>query len=144
MDPKYLELVKSSFDKVTPIADTAAAMFYAKLFELDPTLKPLFKGDMKQQGRKLMAMIGAAVNGLGKLDQLIPVVQGLGRRHVGYGVKPEHYATVGTALLWTLEQGLGPDFTDETRDAWSEVYEVLATVMQDAAYGPPALHADYR
>ena len=92
-----------------PIADTAAELFYGKLFSLDPSLKPLFKGDIKQQGRKLMSMIGTAVSGLTRLEQIVPAVQALGVRHAGYGVQPAHYGTVATALLWTLEQGLGAD-----------------------------------
>jgi hemoglobin-like flavoprotein len=118
---------------VVPIADTAAALFYGKLFELDPALKPLFTSDLREQGKKLMQMITVAVRGLGNLDALVPAVQELGRRHVAYGVKREHYDTVGTALLWTLEQGLGAAFTPEVRDAWATVYGLLATTMQAAA-----------
>jgi hemoglobin-like flavoprotein len=102
------------------------------LFALDPALKPLFKGDMTEQGRKLMAMIGVAVANLHNLDSVVPAVQDLGRRHAGYGVLAEHYATVAEALLWTLQQGLGDDFTPETRQAWVETYTTLAGVMQQA------------
>ncbi len=126
-------LVQSSFTKVAPIADKAAEIFYTKLFEMDPSLKPLFKGDMKEQGAKLMAMIGTAVNGLDNLDAIVPAVQNLGRGHVKYGVKDAHYDTVGGALLYTLETGLGDDFTTDVKDAWTEVYTVLATTMKDAA-----------
>jgi hemoglobin-like flavoprotein len=126
-------LVQTTFAKVVPIADAAAALFYNRLFELDPTLKSLFKGDMAEQGRKLMQMIGVAVNGLDRLDQIVPAVQQLGVRHVTYGVKDEHYETVATALLWTLEQGLGPDFTPEVKDAWTAAYTALATTMKHAA-----------
>ncbi len=133
MTPEQVALIKSSWSKVTPIAEQAAELFYGKLFELDPSVKPLFTGDMKEQGRKLMAMISTAVNGLDRLPDIVPAVQELGRRHVGYGVKDEHYDTVGAALLWTLEQGLGDDFTPETKAAWAEVYGVLATTMKDAA-----------
>ncbi len=126
-------LVQSSFTKVVPIADKAAEIFYAKLFEMDPSLKPLFKGDMKQQGAKLMAMIGTAVNGLDNLEAIVPAVQNLGKGHVKYGVKDAHYDTVGGALLYTLETGLGEDFTPDVKDAWTEVYTVLATTMKDAA-----------
>lgn len=133
MTPKQVELVQTSWEKCVPIADQAAALFYGKLFELDPNLKPLFKTDIKEQGKKLMTMITMAVRGLNDLGQLVPAVQNLGRRHVGYGVKDEHYATVGTALLWTLEQGLGPDFTPEVKESWTTVYGVLATTMQQAA-----------
>jgi hemoglobin-like flavoprotein len=126
-------LVQKTFAKVVPIADTAASLFYGRLFEIDPALRPLFKGDLVEQGRKLMQMIGVAVNGLDRLDQIVPAVQQLGVRHVAYGVKDEHYATVAVALLWTLEQGLGPDFTPEVRNAWTAAYTVLADTMKAAA-----------
>ncbi len=126
-------LVQTTFAKVVPIADTAAALFYGRLFEIDPALRPLFKGDLVEQGRKLMRMIGVAVNGLDRLDQIVPAVQQLGVRHVAYGVKDEHYATVAVALLWTLEQGLGADFTPEVRSAWTAAYTLLAETMKTAA-----------
>lgn len=135
MTPESIALVESSFEKVKPIAPQAAELFYGKLFELDPNLKHLFKGDMAEQGRKLMATLAFAVGGLRKPDTIIGAVQDLGRRHVGYGVKDAHYATVGIALLWTLEQGLGPAFTPETKAAWTEVYTMLAGVMKEAAAG---------
>lgn len=137
MTPEQKQLVQDSFAQVTPIADQAAALFYQRLFTLDPSLKSLFKGDMEEQGRKLMKMIGTAVNGLDDLDAIVPAVQDLGRRHIGYGVKDEHYDTVGSALLWTLDQGLGDDFTPETKQAWTEVYGILATTMKDAAAEVP-------
>ena len=132
---KQKQLVQTSFAKVVPIAETAADLFYARLFALDPTLKPLFKGDMKEQGRKLMRTLAVAVNGLDNLEQIVPTVQDLGRRHVGYGVELKHYDTIGAALLWTLEQGLGAAFTKDTGEAWGAVYTLLATAMKDAAYG---------
>lgn len=133
MTPEQVYLVQRSWRQVLPIADTAAEMFYTKLFSTDPSLKLLFKGDMKTQGRKLMTMIGTAVGGLGKLDKLVPAVQDLGRRHAGYGVKDAHYDTVAGALLWTLEQGLGDGFTPDVKSAWVSVYGVLAGTMKDAA-----------
>lgn len=133
MTLEQIVLVQRSWRQVMPIADTASEMFYAKLFSMDPALKGLFKGDMKAQGRKLMAMIGTAVNGLSKLDALVPAVQDLGRRHAGYGVKAADYDTVAGALLWTLEQGLGDGFTPEMKAAWTSVYGVLAGMMKDAA-----------
>lgn len=134
MDTKTIKLVQGTFEKVVPIADKAAEIFYDKLFDLDPTLKPLFKGDMKEQGKKLMTMIGTAVNGLNNLEAIVPAVQNLGRNHVGYGVKDSHYDTVGTALIYTLETGLGKkSFTPDVKNAWVEVYTVLATTMKDAA-----------
>ena len=133
MTPEQAELVKSSWAKVVPIADKAAELFYGKLFELDPSLKPLFKGNMVEQGKKLMKMINTAVNGLDRLDEIVPAVQQLGVRHISYGVKDEHYDTVGVALLWSLEAGLGDAFTDETKTAWATVYGVLADTMKAAA-----------
>jgi len=135
MSPKHIALVQESFARVLPIADLAAAMFYNRLFETAPGLKPLFKGDMKQQGKKLMSMIAAAVRGLNDLDKLVPVVQQLGVRHHGYGVQDKDYAKVGAALLWTLEQGLGSAFTAEVREAWTTVYGVLADNMIGAMDG---------
>ena len=130
---KQKDLVQSSFALVTAIGDDAAVLFYKKLFELDPGLRPMFKDDMAEQRTKLFQMLTAAVKGLDRLDQLVPVVQDLGRRHVRYGVTDAHYSTVAEALLWTLEAGLGDAFTPETREAWVVVYTVLSTTMQDAA-----------
>ena len=126
-------LVQDSFAAVATIADDAAVLFYQRLFELDPALQRMFRGDMAEQRKKLMQMITAAVKGLDRLDQLVPVVQALGRRHGAYGVMDQHYATVGAALLWTLEMGLGKAFTPEVKDAWTAVYGLLATTMKDAA-----------
>lgn len=138
MTPTQVELVQATWEKVVPIADTAASLFYGKLFELDPSLKPLFTSDIKEQGKKLMQMITVAVRGLNDLDKLVPAVQALGRRHVAYGVKDEHYATVGTALLWTLEKGLGDAFTPDVKEAWATVYGILADTMKKAAAEPAA------
>jgi len=126
-------LVQDSFASIAGIADDAAILFYQRLFELDPSLRGMFRGDMTEQRRKLMQMITAAVKGLDRLEQLVPVVQDLGRRHGKYGVQPSHYDTVGAALLWTLEAGLGRDFTREVKEAWTAVYTLLATTMKEAA-----------
>jgi len=126
-------LVQESFAALAPIAEDAMALFYRRLFELDPAVRRMFPEDMAAQRRKLAQMLTAAVKGLDHLDRLVPVVQDLGRRHAGYGVTEAHYDTVGGALLWTLEKGLGDAFTPETRDAWATVYGLLATVMKDAA-----------
>lgn len=133
MTPEQVEIVKTSWAKVVPISETAAEIFYGKLFELDPELKSLFKGDMKDQGRKLMAMINTAVNGLNDLEAIVPAVQDLGKRHVGYGVKDKDYDTVGTALIATLAIGLDDYFTDDVKDAWITVYTVLSSTMKEAA-----------
>lgn len=133
MTPAQIALVQSSWEKVVPIQETAARIFYDRLFTLDPCLRALFKGSMEEQGRKLMAMINVAVRGLSRLESIVPAVQDLGRRHVGYGVKDSHYETVGTALLGTLEQGLGDAFTPEVKEAWAQAYSVLASTMKKAA-----------
>ena len=133
MTPQQISLVTSSWAKVKPISETAAELFYGKLFELDPSLKSMFPSDMKEQGRKLMAMINTAVNGLNNLDAIVPAVQQLGKRHVGYGVTDEHYDTVAAALLWTLEKGLGDAFTPDVKKAWTDTYVLLATTMKEAA-----------
>jgi hemoglobin-like flavoprotein len=126
-------LVGRTFAQVVPIADQAAALFYRRLFELDPSLRGLFKHDMTEQGRKLMQILGVCVSKLDALDELLPVVRDLGRKHVAYGAKQKDYVTVGAALLWTLEQGLGAGFTPEVKDAWTAVYVVLSGAMQPSA-----------
>ena len=126
-------LVQESFTHIAPIADDAAALFYRRLFQLDPMLKLMFPGDMAGQRRKLMQMLTAAVKGLDRLEQLAPVLQDLGRRHVAYGVGDAHYDIVGQALLWTLEKALGRAFTPDLRHAWTTVYTLVATTMQEAA-----------
>ena len=130
---EQVTLVQNSFAAIAPIADDAAALFYRRLFELDPRLQAMFKGDMTEQRKKLMHMLTAAVKGLNRLEQLVPVVEDLGRRHAGYGVEDKHYDTVGEALLWTLAKGLGPAFTPETKEAWATVYGLLASTMKAAA-----------
>jgi hemoglobin-like flavoprotein len=133
MNSEQIQLVQSTFNDVRPIAPAAAALFYQQLFTLDPALRPMFKGDMAHQGRMLMSMLSAAVTGLTNLEKLVPVVRDLGARHVGYGVRQPHYATVGSALLWTLEQGLGPKFTPEVKAAWASAYALLSNTMQEGA-----------
>ena len=135
------KLVQTSFAQVRTIAETAAALFYRRLFELDPTLRPLFKGDLEEQGRKLMDMLGVAVKGLDRPEALLPALANLGRRHAGYGVKERDYETVGEALLWTLEQGLGPSFTPEVREAWATVYRLVADTMRVEGNGNQAVGA---
>ena len=133
MNPDQIQLVQRSFEKVLPIKDAAAEIFYNRLFALDPGLRDLFPADMKEQRRKLMAMLATAVGGLSRLDELLPALRALGLRHAGYAVQPEHYTTVGEALLWTLEQGLGEDFTDEVRQAWVAAYTLFSSTMIEAA-----------
>ena len=133
MNARQIELVQASWRQVAPIADDAAALFYTRLFDLDPSLKALFRGDLKEQGRKLMTMIGFAVNSLARMEALVPGLRLLGQRHAGYGVQDEHYDTVALALLWTLEKGLGEAFTKEVKQAWIAAYAALASTMKDAA-----------
>jgi hemoglobin-like flavoprotein len=139
MTPKQIQLVKSSFAKIAPVKDQTAALFYRRLFELDPDLRALFREDMATQGAKLMAALGAVAASLDQLACVMPAVRKLGRRHAAYGVRPEHYATVGEALIWTLEQGLGADFTPDTRRAWTDAYASLAWAMIAAAEEDDAL-----
>ena len=133
MTPEHIALVQRTFADVLPMADVAAALFYERLFTLDPTLRSLFHIDMHEQGRKLMAVLQLAVAGLSRLEELVPIVQALGRRHHGYGVRDAHYATVGAALLWTLQEGLGERFTPEVQAAWTSAYTLLADTMRAAA-----------
>ncbi|TSA80607.1 hemin receptor [Deinococcus detaillensis] len=133
MNAHQVQLVQHSFTQVQPIAEIASDLFYARLFELDPSLKPLFRGNMNEQGHKLIMMLGVAVANLNKPEVVVPALQRLGERHAGYGVTEAHYATVGEALLWTLEQGLGEAFTAQVRLAWEAVYLVVADTMQQAA-----------
>jgi hemoglobin-like flavoprotein len=131
--PTQKRLVQDTFGLVVPIAPTAAALFYQRLFEIDPALRPMFKGDIGEQGKKLMQALALAVKSLDRPEALMPVLQDLGRRHARYGVTDAHYDTVGAALIWTLEKGLGERFTADVREAWVAVYQVVATTMKVAA-----------
>ncbi|MGH8583253.1 MAG: globin family protein [Gammaproteobacteria bacterium] len=133
MTPVQIEAVKNSWSKVTPIADQASALFYERLFTLDPSLRALFKPDMAEQRKLLMTMLGTAVAGLDHLDTIVPAIQALGWRHKGYGVAEANYETVGQALLWTLEQGLGEAFTPAVREAWTATFVLVSDTMKTAA-----------
>lgn len=137
MQDTHIGLVQGSFAKVLPIKEAAAAIFYDRLFQIAPELRPLFTGDIVRQGAMLMATLATVVNGLRDLDRIVPVAQALAIRHVGYGVTPDHYALVGQALLDTLETGLGDGFDAPTREAWVAAYDTLSSVMIEAAYGNP-------
>jgi hemoglobin-like flavoprotein len=132
--PQQVALVQASFAKVAPIAEEAAALFYGRLFETAPETRALFTDDMSAQGQKLMAAISTVVTNLDDLGAIVPVAQELAKRHVGYGVRAEHYVPVGAALLWTLEKGLGDDFTADVGAAWAEAYTTVSQVMVAAAY----------
>jgi hemoglobin-like flavoprotein len=129
----HIMLVRTSFARVLPIREAAADLFYDRLFEIAPQVRGLFPADLREQKRKLMAMLAMAVGGLNDLETVIPKVKTLGARHVAYGATAAHYEIVGEALLWTLERGLGEAFTPEVRRAWTNVYRVLATTMQAGA-----------
>jgi hemoglobin-like flavoprotein len=133
MTSTQIQLIRETFALVAPRARVAALVFYQRLFELDPSLRPLFREDIEEQAAKLMQMLAAAVRLLDKPDSLIPVLQELGRRHVRYGVRDEHYDTVGAALLWMLGETLGIEFTAAAGEAWTSLYTVVATTMKHAA-----------
>ena len=133
MSPEQVKLVQDSFTKVAPIAPQAADLFYGRLFEIAPEVRPLFPTDLAQQKKKLMDMLTTAVTNLHQVEKIVPAVQDLGRRHAGYGVKEAHYQPVGEALIWTLDKGLGDAFTAPVKEAWVAAYTTLATVMKAAA-----------
>ncbi|MEO1745085.1 MAG: globin family protein [Pseudomonadota bacterium] len=136
MTPDQIDIVQGSFRKVAPIAPQAAAIFYDRLFEIAPHVKPMFTGSMDEQGAKLMTTLGVVVNGLKDIDAILPAAQALAVKHVEYGVEADHYPPVGEALIYTLQQGLGDGFDADTEDAWVAAYTTLSGVMVDAAYGP--------
>jgi hemoglobin-like flavoprotein len=137
MTPEQVKLVQQSFAQVVPIADKAAEIFYNRLFELAPAVKPLFRGDMAEQRRKLVATLAVVVGGLSDLPSVLPAASALAKRHVDYGARPEHYPVVGEALLWTLARGLGPQFTPDVAGAWTAAYTTLSGYMIEQAYGRP-------
>jgi hemoglobin-like flavoprotein len=138
MTLEQIRAIQESFAKVAPISEQAAALFYGRLFEVDPAIRPLFHGDMKEQGRKLMATLAVVVNNLDDLGAVLQAASALAKRHVAYGVKPAHYTPVGEALLWTLQQGLGAAWTPELAAAWAAAYGVLSEYMIAEAYGRSA------
>ncbi len=138
MTPEDVKLVQDSFAKVAPISEKAAELFYGRLFEIAPQVRAMFPDDMKEQRKKLMAMLAIVVNGLNNLDTILPAASALAKRHVGYGAQPAHYPVVGAALLWTLEQGLGPSWTPQVAAAWTQAYTTLSGFMISEAYGQKA------
>lgn len=137
MTPDQVRLVQESFAKLVPIADQAASMFYERLFEIAPQVRAMFPPDMAEQQRKLMATLTIVVGGLSNLESILPAASSLATRHVAYGARPEHYPVVGSALLWTLEQGLGEEWTEEVADAWTAAYAMLSGFMINQAWGRP-------
>ncbi|ONH30508.1 globin family protein [Pseudofrankia asymbiotica] len=139
MSPEEIRLVQETFGAVAPASDAVATLFYTRLFELDPALRAMFPADLTEQRGKLMNMLAVAVNGLSRLDSIVPAVQSLGVRHAGYGVTDAHYDTVAAALLATLAEGLGDAFTPPVRDAWTNAYTLLADTMKSAAHEAAAV-----
>jgi hemoglobin-like flavoprotein len=135
MNSDQVALIQYSFGKIMPIAEQAAVMFYGRLFEIAPEVKELFRGDVNEQGRKLMATLAVLVNGLADLATILPAASGLAKKHVAYGVRAEHYAPTGIALLWTLERGLGAEWTCDLAAAWMNAYTTLSEYMIEEAYG---------
>lgn len=133
MTPEQVKLVQDSFKKVEPIAATAGDMFYNRLFEIAPEVRPMFADNIEEQRDKLMSMLGTAVANLHQVETILEPVKALGVKHLDYGVKDEHYDTVGEALIWTLQEGLKEDFTPEVKEAWIETYGTVSSVMKDAA-----------
>jgi hemoglobin-like flavoprotein len=138
MTPEQIELVQNSFAKIRPAASDVAKLFYNRLFQIAPQVRPMFPENMDDQGKKLMAVLGTAVQSLTNLPALVPVLEKLARNHLAYGVEEAHYDVVGEVLLWTLEQGLGDDFTEETREAWVQTYAIVSQTMCNAAYAKAA------
>jgi hemoglobin-like flavoprotein len=137
MTPNQVQLVQQSFSKVAPISDQAATIFYDRLFEVAPQVRAMFPSDMTEQRKKLMSTLAVVVSGLSNLESILPAASALATRHVAYGAKAEHYPVVGGALLWTLEKGLGPDWTPDVAEAWTTAYATLSGYMISQAYGRP-------
>ena len=135
MNPTQIKLVQDSFAKVAPISEQAAVLFYGRLFEVAPSVRAMFPDEMKEQRKKLMATLAVVVGGLSNLEAVLPAAGALAKRHVNYGAKPEHYPVVGSALLWTLEKGLGNAWTPDVAEAWTAAYGTLSGYMISEAYG---------
>ena len=133
MTPRQIDLLQTTWRSVLPVGDTAAELFYGKLFSLDPKIRMLFKNDMRDQGRNLTAMISVAVGGLARPERITLAVRELGRRHRAYGVQEKHYEAVAVALLWMLEKCLGEAFTPEVKRAWADAYSLLSSIMKEAS-----------
>jgi nitric oxide dioxygenase len=132
MTPTQVALVRAGFDRIAPMAQDVGLAFYQKLFELNPALRPLFAEDLRPQVGHLMTALTMVIRSLDDLSPVLGRVRVLGRSHASYGVKPADFSTVGAALLATLDEGLGEDFTDEAREAWTLAYTTLAGAMTAA------------
>jgi hemoglobin-like flavoprotein len=135
MTPDQVKLVQQTFSQVAPISDQAATFFYNRLFEIAPQVKSMFPTDLTEQRKKLMATLAVVVNGLSDLPSILPAASALAKRHAAYGAKPEHYPVVGSALLWTLEKGLGAGWTPDVASVWTTAYSTLSGFMISEAYG---------
>jgi len=144
MTPRQIEIVKQSFARILPFQEQATELFYCRLFELDPSLRLMFRTDMTEQKKKLMLALALVVANLEKLDSLLPTVRELGQRHKSYGVRDRHYDVVGQALLWTLEIGLGSSWTKELAEAWQFAYSQLASAMIEGAENPEPIRRPIR
>lgn len=129
MTPNQIQLVQSTLPFLVSEKEQVARLFYSRLFQLDPAVRDLFPTDLAQQGQKVMTMLGTLISGLARPEQIVPILQALGQRHAEYGIKESHYATAGSALLWTVERCLGPGFTADMRDAWIAFYFVVSRTM---------------
>ena len=138
MDSRQVALVQQSFETAAGLGDKVAELFYAELFGIDPSLRAMFKGDMREQRKKLLATLALVVRSLHAPEKILPAVKNLAVKHVDYGVQPQHYTLVGNALLRTLKKGLGAAFTPQVCDAWVEAFRMLAKIMKEAAYGEAA------
>jgi len=135
MTPEQVQIIKLTFAQVMSHKDQVGRMFYDRLFAVAPETRPLFKGGIEAQSRKLMETLALAISMLRDMPRLVSTLEALAQRHVGYGVQDEHYDKVGEVLLWTLEQGLGAAFTPEASAAWTELYGAVAQIMRKAAAG---------
>lgn len=135
MTPLQIVTVQKSFDRIDPVKDQVAELFYRRLFAIDPSTKPMFVGDMAEQRKKLMVTLAMTVAGLTHLPSILGTIEDMARRHLQYGVKAHHYDSAGESLLWALEQTLGGEFTPDVRDAWMAAYATLSGAMKAAAYG---------
>ncbi len=133
MDSHQKELVKESWQQLRPDVERAAELFYTRLFDENPALRDLFGGNLAEQGKRLMTMMGTAVDRLDQLEAMTPMLHELGHRHLAYGVRAEHYETFRDALMWTLQNVLGADFYPEVEDAWGAFYDVISRAMIDGA-----------
>lgn len=134
MTPDEIWSIQDSFSHITPQAEAAGVRFYTRLFAIAPELRPLFDGDMRTQGMKFMTTLGVVVKAFSDFQAMLPLARQLAVDHVAFGVRPDHYAPVGEALVWTMRETLGREFTEDVQDAWARAYRLLSSEMIKAAY----------